>query len=382
MKKQLNFFYLILIHVVCAAHHSLLAQSIQKFPIFGMDPKYPWKDPKIAVSSPPGLMEKQMGSVITPGIKPLGHELDGTVKVFRLIAQPIKQIICDDQPSQWSHLIPEKNKAHLHPMKPFKQVLKCWGYNGSTPGPTLEATEGDTVRIIVKNELPEPTSIHWHGFLVPNNQDGATPETAPPILPGQTYTYEFTIKQSGTLMYHSGFNPMKQDDYGLMGFFVVHPKNGYEQKIDQDIAIFLQQFAIRPGNVFPDLTTMNFNWFLFNGYAAPLIPMLTVNEGERVRLRFANTIMNSHPIHLHGFIWEEVGTEGGPIPKTARRKGSTINVPPGTTRDVEFVANNPGLWRLHCHKLHHITNAHTDVPLGIMNNGGMFTILNVIPRNY
>ena len=126
---------------------------------------------------------------------------------------------------------------------------------------------------------------------------------------------------------------------------------------------------------------MDFNWFLFNGHAAPTIPMITVNQGERVRLRFANTIMDSHPIHLHGYRWEEVGTEGGPIPLSARRKGSTINVPPGTTRDVEFVANNPGLWRLHCHKLHHITNAHTDVPMGIMAHGGMFTIVNVIPKN-
>lgn len=386
--KQCIGLYIVLIFKIAplvAQHPHALSQkqtNVKKSAqqIFGMRPKYPWNDPKIKISPPPALTGKQMGSVWTPGIKPLGYELDGKVKVFRLIAQPIEQIISDDQPAQWDALVPAKNKKHINPMKPFKQTLKCWGYNGTTPGPTLEATEGDTVRIIVKNELPEPTSVHWHGFLIPNKEDGATPETAPPILPGQTFTYEFTLKQSGTLMYHSGFNPMKQDDYGMMGLFVIHPKGGYEHKIDKDVGIFLQQFAIKPGNVFPDLTTMDFNWFLFNGHAAPLIPMITVNEGERVRLRFANTIMDSHPIHLHGFIWEQVGTEGGPIPKTARIKGSTINVPPGTTRDVEFVADNPGLWRLHCHKLHHIVNAHADVPMGVMNQGGMFTELYVVPK--
>ncbi len=346
-----------------------------------MRPKHAWNDPKITISPPSKLTGKQMGSVETLGGNPLGYTMDGNVKVFHLTAQPIEQWMVDGKQADWVDLVPKKNKQYQHWMKPLKQKIKCWGYNGTTPGPTIEATEGDRVRIVVKNELPEPTSVHWHGFLIPNKEDGATPETARPIMPGEMFTYEFTLKQSGTLMYHSGYNPMKQDDYGLMGLFIIHPKNGYEEKIDKDVAIFLQQFSIRPGNVFPDLTTMDFNWFLFNGHAATSIQMITVNEGERVRLRFANTIMDSHPIHLHGFIWEQVGTEGGPIPKTARIKGSTINVPPGTTRDVEFVADNPGLWRMHCHKLHHIVNAHADVPMGIMANGGMFTQLYVIPKS-
>lgn len=126
---------------------------------------------------------------------------------------------------------------------------------------------------------------------------------------------------------------------------------------------------------------MEFNWFAFNGLAAPSIPKITVNQGERVRLRFGNVIMASHPIHIHGYIWTLVGTEGGPVKKSAQIKGSTINVPPGTTRDVEFVAWNPGLWRLHCHKLHHIVNAHPDSPMGIMPHGGMYTIVEVIPKN-
>lgn len=342
---------------------------------------YGWKDPKRKLSPPPPLTGKQMGRVITPGIKPLGYTLDGKVKVFHLIAQPVEQYILDGKPGEYEKLIPKENKVQYGMQMPNRtQKIRAWGYNGSTPGPTLEATEGDRVRIIVKNELPEPTSIHWHGLEVPNNMDGAAPETQKPIMPGETFTYEFTLYQSGTVMYHSGFNIMKQDDYGMHGMFVIHPKKE-EKKIDKDFAIFLQEFAIEPSNVNPNLATNLFEWFTFNGKAAPSIPMLTVKQGERVRIRFANIIMDSHPIHIHGYIWENVGTEGGPIPETARTKGSTVNVPPGTTRDVEFVAWNPGLWRLHCHKLHHVVNAHTQVPLSTMPHGGMFTIVHVIPKD-
>lgn len=340
-----------------------------------------WANSKIPASSPPKLMGKQMGAVDTIGVPPLGYEEIGQVKVFHLIAQPIQQVVVDEKNSTLDPLIPKKNKTY-HKMAdtPKYQKIKAWGYNGSSPGPTIEVTEGDRVRIIVKNELPEPTSIHWHGIELPNAQDGATPETAAPIMPGETFTYEFTLYQSGTFMYHSGFNVMKQDHMGLQGLFVVHPKNP-EHKIDKDFAIMLQEFTIVPGNKRPDLMAMEFNWFAFNGKSAPNIPVLTVNQGERVRIRFGNTIMDAHPIHIHGYSWEEVGTDGGPIPLTARRKSSTVNVPAGTTRDVEFVAWNPGLWRLHCHRLHHIMNTQADVPMGIMPHGGMFTLVNVIAKD-
>ncbi len=340
----------------------------------------PWENPEIKQTKAP-LMGKQMGVVETPGIKPLGYELDGKVKVFHLVAQPIEKVIVDESHSTFDYLIPKQNKVPSD-MKhvPRYQKVKCWGYNGSSPGPTIEVDEGDTVRIIVKNELPEPTSIHWHGVLLPNSEDGAAPETQRPIMPGETYTYEFTLYQSGTLMYHSGFNVMRQDHMGLEGLFVVHPKK-YEEPIDKQFGIMLQQWSIPPGSEYINLVTMDFNWFTFNGLASPNIPVLTIHQGDRVRLRFGNIIMDNHPIHIHGYIWEEVGTEGGPIQKTARIKGSTISVFPGTTRDVEFVAWNPGIWRLHCHKLHHIVNAHVEIPMGIMKHGGMFTLLHVIPKS-
>ena len=272
--------------------------------------------------------------------------------------------------------IPEKNKALKHHQHTLKKNVKAWGYNGSTPGPTIEATEGDRIRIILKNELPEPTSIHWHGLEIPNSQDGAAGETEAPLAPGDSRTYEFTLYQSGTFMYHSGFNVAKQDHMGLAGMIAIHPKE-YIKKPDKQFAIFLQQWVLFPGNDHPNMTSMDFNWFTFNGHTAPNIPPLEVNQGDLVRIRFGNTVMDSHPIHIHGYAWQEVGTEGGPIPLLARRKGSTIHVPAGTTRDVEFVAWNPGLWRLHCHRLHHIMNAHADVPMGIMPHGGMFTLVHV-----
>ena len=341
-----------------------------------------WANPDIPLSLPPALMGKQMGKVVTPGIEPLGYELDGKVKVFRLIAQPIQKQLADGQVTpSWESLIPKKNKEgfSMH-HKNIATKIKCWGFNGSMPGPTIEVTEGDRVRFIIKNELPEPTSIHWHGILLPNDQDGAAPATQPPIMPGETYTYEFTLYQSGTYMYHSGFNIMKQDLMGLSGILVIHPKK-YEHHIDRDYAIMLQEWALPAGNEYINVATMEFNWFTFNGLAGSLIPHLYAKQGERVRLRLTNMSMNSHPIHIHGHVWQEVGTEGGPIPKSARRNGSTINVPPGSTRDVEFIAWNPGLWRFHCHKIHHVVNAHTDVPMGLMSHGGMFTMFYVEPKD-
>jgi manganese oxidase len=346
-----------------------------------MRPVIPWKNSQQKLSPPPPLTGVQMGVVETPSVPPLGYEMDGDVKVFRLIAQPINQLLVDEKVSTLSYLIPKKNEVpHAMHHTPRYQRVKCWGFNGTTPGPTIEATEGDRVRIIVKNELPEPTSIHWHGIELPNDQDGASPETQHPIMPGEEYTYEFTLYQSGTLMYHSGYNVMRQDHMGLNGAFVIHPKK-YATPIDKDFVIMLQQWALAPGNEYLNLITMDFNWFTFNGHAAPNIPVLTVNQGDRVRLRFANIIMDSHPIHMHGYIWTEVGTEGGPIQPSAQIKGSTILVSAGTTRDVEFTAWNPGVWRLHCHKLHHVVNAHADVPMGYMEHGGMFTLLNVIPKS-
>lgn len=343
---------------------------------------YAWSNPKIKPSPPPSLTGKQMGVCITPNVQPLGYEMDGDVKVFRLIAQPVEQYITDGKIPDYDSFILAKNrlpKGMMHHSS-VVQKIRAWGYNGSTPGPTIEVTEGDRIRIIVKNELPEPTSIHWHGIELPNDQDGAAGFAEPPLMPGQTKTYEFTLYQSGTAFYHGEFNLMKAASYGLTGALVIHPKK-YDHKIDKQFVITMQEWRILPGNMDPDLVSMDFNWFTFNGRSAPSIPALTVNQGDRVRIRLINMSMDNHPIHTHGHTWWTVGTEGGPIPATAQWPGNTVDVPPGASRDVEFVAWNPGLWFFHCHKVHHVMNAHAEVPLGIMPHGGMFTILHVIPKD-
>jgi hypothetical protein len=338
-----------------------------------------WADPNILISPPPKLMGKQMGKIHTLNVPPLGYEMDGEVKVFRLIAQPVRHVLTTGKMPEHS-IIKEAYRymgVMQHSME--QKVVKLWGYNGSVPGPTIEVYEGDRVRIILKNELPEPTSIHWHGLEVPNEMDGAGGVTQAPVMPGRTFAYEFTVHQVGTYMYHTGFNMMKQDGMGMGGLIVIHPKK-YNFKIDKDFTIMLQAFAFLPGNDLPDLVTMDFNWFTFNAKAAPDIETITVKEGDRVRIRFGNLTMDSHPIHIHGHNWNVVGTEGGPIPESAQWPGNTVNIPPGTTRDVEFIAWNPGVWRIHCHKLHHIVNAHADIPMGVMPPGGMFTYFHVVPK--
>jgi len=355
-----------------AQHTGMLHHGMHHIPRFEKTKHY---------SAPPQLMGKQMGVVNTLNVPPLGYTMEGNVKVFTLVAQPVHHVFTDAKPIN-KHIIPEMNRYHgeMGQMQTVPHSGIVWGYNGSMPGPTIEATEGDTIRIIFKNELPEPTSIHWHGLEVPNDQDGAGGNTEPVTMPGSTRIYQFKLYQSGTFMYHTGFNVMKQDALGLGGFVVIHPKNE-KNKPDKEFAIMLQQWTFEPGNPNPNIVSMDFNWFTFNGTAAPSIPAMTVKQGERVRIRIANLAMQSHPIHIHGYSWRVVGTEGGPIPKSAQWPGATVNVAPGTTRDVEFIAWTPGIWRFHCHRLHHIMNAMADIPMGVGGiQGGMFTFVHVIPK--
>lgn len=277
--------------------------------------------------------------VVTPNGSTLPYEMDGNVKVFRLVAEPVKREFAPGM------------------------VVNCWGYNGQTPGPTIEAVEGDRVRIYVTNKLPEPTSVHWHGVILPNGMDGVAGVTQPHIQPGETYQYEFTLKQHGTQMYHPHSDEMTQMAMGMQGFFVIHPKNP-DRKIDRDFCIFLQEWFVEPGSATPNPMIMtDFNLFTFNSRVWPGTAPLVVRTGQRVRVRLANLSMDSHPIHFHGHSGWQTGTDGGPIPKSAWWTATTVNVPPGTTRDVEFIADNPGDWAFHCHKNHHTMNAMAhDVP--------------------
>lgn len=296
--------------------------------------------------------------VVTPNGKSLPWKWVNGAKEFHLIAQPVKREFAPGM------------------------VVDCWGYNGLTPGPTIEAVEGDRVRIYVTNELPEPTSVHWHGILLPNGMDGVSGLTQKPIRPGQTFTYEFTLRQHGTQMYHPHADEMTQMVLGMMGFFVIHPRVP-RVAVQRDFCIFLSEWLVRPGTSRPDPFVMtDFNTFTFNSKAYPGTAPLVVKTGQRVRLRFANLSMDSHPIHIHGFNFTLVGTDGGEIPPSARIPETTINVPTGTTRTVEFVANVPGDWPLHCHKTHHAMNAmEHDVPnmMNVDQSGIVGSIEELLP---
>lgn len=233
----------------------------------------------------------------------------------------------------------------------------CWGFNGSTPGPTIEVAEGDRVRIYVTNRLPEPTAVHWHGILLPNGMDGVAGLTQKPIPPGETYKYEFTLHQHGTFMYHAHYDDMTQIAMGMMGLFVVHPAKPVTQP-DRDFALMLSEWHIPPGASRPDPSTMSeFNLFTINSRAFPGTAPLVVGLNERVRIRIGNlSPMDHHSFHLHGHKFNVIATDGGDIPPTAHWPETTILVPTGSTRTIEFIADNPGDWPVHCHMSHHTMN--------------------------
>ena len=258
------------------------------------------------------------------------------------------------------HLTAEQVKREFAP----GMTVNCWGYNGQTPGPTIEAVEGDRIRILVTNKLPEHTTIHWHGIFLPNGMDGVGGLNQRHIKPGETYAYEFTLRQHGTFMYHPHADEAIQMAMGMMGFLVVHPRKRPDPPVDRDFLIFLAEWAIDPGTFTPNPNIMtDFNLFSFNSRVFPGTDHLVVGLGQRVRLRFANLSMDSHPIHIHGHRFWIVETDGGQIPASAQWPETTVNIHPGSTRAVEFVADAPGDWALHCHKTHHAMNAmNHDIP--------------------
>jgi FtsP/CotA-like multicopper oxidase with cupredoxin domain len=290
---------------------------------------------KQPANNPPGQPGKDYRPVVTPNGVALPWKVVDGVKVFHLIAQEVE-----------------------HEMAPGL-MTHCWGYNGRVHGPTIEAVEGDRVRIYVTNELKAPTSVHWHGVFLPNGMDGVAGLNQRAIRPGETYKYEFTFRQYGTFMYHSHHDEMTQMAMGMMGMIVVHPRRPTaDDRVDRDFVIMLSEWRIAPGTSRPDPGAMSdFNMLTMNARAFPGTDPLVAKTGDRVRVRFGNLgPMDHHPIHLHGYHFKVVGTEGGPIPVSARRPETTVLVPVGTTRDVEFIADAPGDWAFHCHMTHHVMN--------------------------
>lgn len=238
-------------------------------------------------------------------------------------------------------------------------VAKCWGYDGRVNGTVIEAVEGDHVRIYVTNHLPAPTTVHWHGIFLPSGMDGVSGLTQRPIAPGETFKYEWTLRQSGTFMYHSHHDTMTQEGMGLTGMFVIHPREQSEdRRVDRDFALLLNEYRVDAGTYRPvPNENSDYNVLTINGRAFPGTAPLVAKLGDRVRIRIGNlSQMDHHPIHLHGYRFRVTATDGERIPLAAQWPETTVLVAVGQTREIEFIADAPGDWAMHCHMTHHIMN--------------------------
>ncbi len=291
----------------------------------------------------------------------LPFRMNAGIKEFHLVAEPVVREMAPGM------------KAHL------------WGYNGQSPGPTIEVVEGDRVRLFVTNRLPEHTSIHWHGQRLPNGMDGVGGLNQPTIHPGKTFVYEFVARRPGTFMYHPHADEMTQMAMGMMGMWVTHPRARHAliDDVDRDFCFLLNAFDIDPGSYTPKIMTMlDFNLWAWNSRIFPGIDSLNVRLNDRVRIRIGNLTMTNHPIHLHGHEFLVTGTDGGPTPKSARQYEVTTDIAVGQMRQIEFLADEPGDWAFHCHKSHHTMNAMGhDVPtlIGVDHTGMVKQLSKLIP---
>ncbi len=283
----------------------------------------------------PGEPGKDYRPVVTPNSATLPFKVVDGVKVFHLVAEEVD-----------------------HEFAPGLRA-KCWGYNGQVHGPTIEAVEGDRVRVYVTNRLPEPTTVHWHAVFVPNGMDGVAGLNQRAIHPGETYKYEWTFRQFGTFMYHPHHDEMTQMALGMMGMIVVHPRNATpDDAVDRDFALLLGEWSIPIGAARPNPNEMTeFNVLTMNAKCFPGTDPLVTKRGDRVRIRIGNlSAMDHHPIHLHGHRFKIVATDGGSVPLSAIRYETTVLVPVGSTRTIEFLSDAPGDWAMHCHMSHHVMN--------------------------
>ena len=308
---------------------------------------------------PPPPNGRPYNPVVTLNGWSLPWRMNNNVKEFHLVAEPV-----------------------VRELAPGMQA-NLWGYNGQSPGPTIEVVEGDRVRIFVTNKLPEHTSVHWHGQRLPNGMDGVTGLTQPGIAPGKTFVYEFVAKRPGTFMYHPHADEMTQMAMGMMGFWVTHPKDPNFMKVDRDFVFLLSNYDIDPGSYTPKIMTMtDFNLFTFNSRVFPGIDPMVVRQGDKVRVRVGNLTMTNHPIHMHGHEFEVTGTDGGWTRPESRWPEVTTDVAVGQMRAVEFTATDLGDWAFHCHKSHHTMNAMGhDVPtmIGVDHQGVAAKINQLVP---
>ena len=338
---------------VAAASVSRVAMAALPEPVIQTQPDTmpPWVPPNGRPYQP----------VVTLNGWTLPWRMKAGVKEFHLVAEPVLREFAPGM------------KAHL------------WGYNGQSPGPTIEVVEGDRVRIFVTNRLPEYTSVHWHGQRLPNGMDGVSGLTQAPIEPGKTFVYEFVARRPGTFMYHPHADEMVQMAMGMMGMWITHPKGRHPHiaEVQRDFCFLINAYDIEPGSATPKTMTMtDFNLWSWNSRVFPGIDTLNVRLRDKVRIRVGNLSMTNHPIHLHGHEFQVTGTDGGPVPPGARWPEVTTDVAVGQMRQIEFVADEPGDWAFHCHKSHHTMNAMGhDVPnlIGVEHSDLAEKISTLIP---
>jgi FtsP/CotA-like multicopper oxidase with cupredoxin domain len=295
-----------------------------------------WTKPPLA----PGEPGRDYKPVVTLNGSTLPFRIIDGVKVFHLICEEVDHVFVPK--TDWN----DECRA------------TCWGFNGRVHGPTIECVEGDRVRIYVTNKLPAATSVHWHALIIPCGMDGVGGLTQKAIQPGETFKYEFTVWQHGTFMYHSHHDEMTQMALGMLGMFIIHPREPEKTPPDRDYVFLLSEWKIMPGTRRPDPNEMvEFNMLTLNARSFPGTAPMLAKLGDRMRLRIGNlSAMDHHPIHIHGHAMRVVATDGGPIPEAGQWSEVSVLVPVGTTRTVEFVANNPGDWAFHCHMTHHVMN--------------------------
>ncbi len=263
------------------------------------------------------------------GNEPLSPKIVDGIKVFELTAQVV----------QWEVTPGE--------------FVDAYAYNGMVPGPLLRVTEGDTVRIVLKNELPEPTVLHLHGPYLPNSMDGVPDVTQPVIQPGETFNYELEVHPAGTFMYHTHHNSVIQESKGLYGIFQVDPK-GFQPTYDKEYFQVLSELG---------------GFFVINGKVFPSTEPLEARVGDRIRIHLINLGQMAHPMHSHGFATRIVATDGHPVEGIPLLK-DTVNIAPGERYDLEFVADRPGAWVYHCHILSHVQTRGVEP-------GGMISVIKV-----
>jgi len=286
------------------------------------------------------------------GDQPLAPRIENGVKVFDIEASVIRWHILDDV------------------------SVDAYAFNRQIPGPRVRFVEGDRVRINVRNSLPEATTVHWHGLVVPNEMDGPAEITQAPIPPGGTYVYEYTVQQSGTFFYHTHDHADRQQAFGLYGALLIEPRAAREPRADLDYTIQLQEWLKREWLTYPAMLMEGGlpNFFTINGKAYPATDVVRMQVGQTIKLRFIGTNNNFvHPMHVHGGPFEVVALDGVTLAPSARYFADTVNVGPGQRWDVIWKARQPGKWLVHCHIPHHTTNNNVEQQGG----GGLTMILHV-----